>query len=93
MASLTVRLAMSYIYLYLYTTLYIYTSMEFLAKPEICTLCIYNLRLAKLKDVFFYLLHNFSTRIKAENFAVSHLCKLCVNILPATEITLIKNEI
>jgi hypothetical protein len=39
-----------------------YVYMELLVKPEILTSCIYmDLRLAKLKAVFFYLLHNFST--------------------------------
>jgi hypothetical protein len=48
-----------------------------------------DLRLATLKAVSFYLLHNVST-LKNESFPVS---QLCVNTLPATKITLITNGI
>jgi hypothetical protein len=47
-----------------------------------------DLRLATLKAVSFYLLHNVSTLINAESFPVS---QLCVNTLPATNITLLTN--
>jgi hypothetical protein len=49
-----------------------------------------DLRLATLKAVSFYLLHNVSTCINAESFPVS---QLCVNTLPATKVTLITNGI
>jgi hypothetical protein len=45
-----------------------------------------DLRLATLKAVSFYLLHNVSTRINAASYPVAHLC---VNILLAIKITLI----
>jgi hypothetical protein len=43
-----------------------------------------DLRLATLKAVSFYLLQNFQHWINAESFPVS---ELCVNTLPATNIT------
>jgi hypothetical protein len=49
-----------------------------------------DLRLATLKAVSFYLLHNVSNWINAENFPVS---QLCVNSLPATKVTLIRDGI
>jgi hypothetical protein len=49
-----------------------------------------DLRLATLKVVSFYLLHDVSTLKNAESFLVS---QLCVNTLPATKITLITNGI
>jgi hypothetical protein len=49
-----------------------------------------DLRLATLKAVYFYLLHNVSTMNQCRNFPVS---QLCVNTLPATNITLITNGI
>jgi hypothetical protein len=47
-----------------------------------------DLRLATLKTISLYLLHNVSNN--AESFPVS---QLCVNTLPATKITLITNGI
>jgi hypothetical protein len=49
-----------------------------------------DLRLATLKAVSFYLLHNVSTLNQSESFPVS---QLCVNTLPATKITLITDGI
>jgi hypothetical protein len=49
-----------------------------------------GLRLATLKDVSFYFLHNFSTLNNAKSFPVS---QLCVNTFPATKITLITDGI
>jgi hypothetical protein len=49
-----------------------------------------DLRLATLKAVSFYLLHNVSTLNQAENYPVS---QLCVNTLPDTKITLITDGI
>jgi hypothetical protein len=49
-----------------------------------------DLRLATLKAVSSYLLHNFSTLNQFRKFPVS---QLCVNIFPATKITLITNGI
>jgi hypothetical protein len=49
-----------------------------------------DLRLATLKAVPFYLLHNVSTFKQYRNFPVS---QLCVNILSATKVTLITNGI
>jgi hypothetical protein len=45
-----------------------------------------DLRLAKLKAVSFYLLHNVSTLNPCRKFS-------CVNTLPATKITLLTNGI
>jgi hypothetical protein len=49
-----------------------------------------DLRLATMKAVSFYLLYNVSTLINAESYPVA---QLCVNILPATKVTLITNGI
>jgi hypothetical protein len=48
-----------------------------------------DLRLAMLKAVSLYLLHNISTLYIAEWFPVS---QLCVNTLPATKFALISHE-
>jgi hypothetical protein len=45
-----------------------------------------DLRLATLKAVSFYLLHNVSTLNECRNYPVA---QLCVNTLPATKVTLI----
>jgi hypothetical protein len=60
-----------------------YIYMELLVKPEILTSYInMDLRLATLKAVSFYLLHNVSKLKKnAERFPV---LQLCVNTLTAT---------
>jgi hypothetical protein len=60
--------------------------MEFLVKPEILTSYILymDLRLATLKAVSLYLLHNVSTLNQCRIFSVS---QLCVNTLPDTKIT------
>jgi hypothetical protein len=66
--------------------------MELLVKPEILMLCIYiyiDLRLATLKAVSLYLLHNISTLYIAEWFPLS---QLCVNTLPLTKVALISHE-
>jgi hypothetical protein len=51
--------------------------MELLVKPEILTSCIYmDLRLATLKAVSFYLLHNVSTLNQCRKFSgVTVVCK------------------
>jgi hypothetical protein len=49
-----------------------------------------DLCLATLKAVSFYLLHNVSTLINAENY---HVLQLFVNTLPATKVTLITDGI
>jgi hypothetical protein len=49
-----------------------------------------DIRLATLKAVSFYLLHNVSTRINAESYPVA---QLCVNTSPATKITLITDGV
>jgi hypothetical protein len=49
-----------------------------------------DLRLAMLKAISFYLLHNASTLNQYRKFPVS---QLCVNTLPATKITLITDGI
>jgi hypothetical protein len=50
-----------------------------------------DLRLATLKAVSFYLLHNVSTlRSNAESYPVA---QLCVNTLQATKVTLITDGI
>jgi hypothetical protein len=49
-----------------------------------------DLRLATLKAVSFYMLHNVLTLINAESYPVS---QLCVNTLPAPKITLITDGI
>jgi hypothetical protein len=49
-----------------------------------------DLRLATLKAVSFYLLHNVSTLNQCRKFSVS---QLCVNILPVTKVTLITDGI
>jgi hypothetical protein len=49
-----------------------------------------DIRLATLKVISFYLLHNVSTLNRRRNFPVS---QLCVNTLPATNITLITDGI
>jgi hypothetical protein len=49
-----------------------------------------DLRLATLKAVSFYLLHNISTLNQCKNFPVA---KLCVNTLLATKVTLITDGI
>jgi hypothetical protein len=49
-----------------------------------------DLRLATLKAVSFYLLHNVSTLNQCRKFSAS---QLCVNALPATKIALITNRI
>jgi hypothetical protein len=49
-----------------------------------------DLRLATLKAVSFYLLHNVSTLNQCRSFLV---LQLCVNTFPATKITLITNGI
>jgi hypothetical protein len=81
--------------------------MELLVKPEILTWYIYTvymyvyiyieLRLAALKAVSFYLLHNVSTLNQCRIFScVTVVCKhfaLCVNTLLATKITQITNGI
>jgi hypothetical protein len=67
--------------------------MELLVKPEILTSYIYiymDQRLATLKAVSFYLLHNVSTLNQCKKFPVS---QLCVNTLQATKVTLIANWI
>jgi hypothetical protein len=62
--------------------------MELVLKPEILTLYIYmDLRLATLKAVSFYLLHNFSTLNHAESYPVA---QLYVNTLLATNGILIQ---
>jgi hypothetical protein len=64
---------MSYIYIYIY--------MEFLVNPEILTSYIYiyiymDLRLATLKAVSFYLLHNVSTLNQCRKFSCfTFVCK------------------
>jgi hypothetical protein len=74
---------MSYIYIYgatckarNFNVVYIYIYMD--------------LRLATLKPVFFYLLHNVSTLNQCRKFPMS---KLCVNTLAATKVTLITDGI
>jgi hypothetical protein len=49
-----------------------------------------DLRLAMLKAVSFYFLHNVSTLNQCRTFSVS---QLYVNTLPATKVTVITNEI
>jgi hypothetical protein len=49
-----------------------------------------DVRVATLKAVSFYLLHNVSTFNQNRKFPVS---QLCVNTLPATKITLITNGV
>jgi hypothetical protein len=49
-----------------------------------------DLRLATLKAVSLYLLHNVSTLHQCRNFPVS---QLCVNTLPATKVTLVTDGI
>jgi hypothetical protein len=49
-----------------------------------------DLRLATLKVVFFYLLHNVSSLNQCRKFPVS---QLCVNVLTATKVTLIRDGI
>jgi hypothetical protein len=49
-----------------------------------------DLRLATLKAVSFYLMHNVSTPNQCRNFPVS---QLCVNTLVATKVTLITDGI
>jgi hypothetical protein len=66
--------------------------MEHLVKPEILMSYIYiyiDLRLATLKAISLYLLHNISTLYIAEWFSVS---QFCVNTLPATKVALISHE-
>jgi hypothetical protein len=49
-----------------------------------------DLRLATLKAISFYLLHNVQHWMNAEIFPVA---QLCVNTLPATKVTLITDGI
>jgi hypothetical protein len=49
-----------------------------------------NLRLATLKAVSFYLLHNISTLNQCRKFPVS---QLCVNTVPAIKVTLLTDRI
>jgi hypothetical protein len=66
--------------------------MELLVKPEILTTYIYmDLRLATLKAVSFYLLHNVSTLNQCGNLSCGTI--VCVTTLPATKVTLITEGI
>src|SRR5215510_13370424 len=80
--TLTLRLLMSYIYgapskARNFNVVYIYIYMD--------------LRLATLKAVSFYLLHNVSTLNQCRKF--SCVTVLCVKTLPATKVTLITDGI
>jgi hypothetical protein len=67
--------------------------MELLVKTEILTSYIYiymDVRLAMLKAVSFYLLHDVTTLNQCRKLPVAYLC---VNTFLATKVTLITNGI
>jgi hypothetical protein len=65
--------------------------MELLVKPEILTSCIYGLKFGNAESrLFLFAARCSSTELMQKVFLMS---QLCVNTLPATEITLITDGI
>jgi hypothetical protein len=75
----------------IYIYIYIYIYMELLAKPEVLTSYIYGPTLGNAEScLFIFAAQCFNTESMKKSFPVS---QLCVNILPATKVTLITDGI